>query len=155
METTHCGNIRILKAAEGMRLHRKDEELRPMKEMSVAITLLNSDSVADFEEVAESDLPLYSREEYEVRAAELVRRHYSEADEFAIQRKMLDLLINPEPSTLSDMGEPSAEPKALTDFRQYSATVESCKAEAKQALTKEAEARATGMQEVPESYKME
>lgn len=141
----------LLEADEGMALHKIGTELMPADGMPKGLTLRPDESPQDYEEIAISSLPLYSREEYEVRAAELVRRHYSEADEFAIHRKMLDLLINPEASILSDTGEPFAEPKALTDFRQYSATVESCKAEAKQALTKEAEERTTqGTQEVPD-----
>lgn len=140
IKTILRGNHMMIAASEGMKIIRKGAEPEPASMMPAAMTLLPGESPEDYEEIAVADLPLFSRQEYEAKAAELVRREYTEAQEFALQRKVIDAMVNP--AAVAEVDEATGEPMVLTEFRAYSATVEGCKAEAKRLLEAEARARA-------------
>lgn len=82
-----------------------------------AIIMLPSDTILDFEEVAE--IPSYTKTEYDDKVAQLVRERYTESEEFAIQRKALNAFF-------SDNQE-----KDLSEYNQYNTFVEECKQQAK------------------------
>jgi len=94
-------------------------------------TTLPTDTVDDFEEVDE--LPAYTKAEYDAKVAELVRRKYSESEEFAIQRKMLNTLLSP--MTLSE----DAAENAVSEYAEYNEYVERCKADAPAAVVADKE----------------
>lgn len=89
-------------------------------------TVLKSDTIADFEEV--DSIPKYTKSEYDAKVAELVREKYSESEEFALQRKMLNTLISP--MTLSD----EVVETISKEYAAYNEYVEQCKADAPQAI---------------------
>lgn len=90
------------------------------------ITLLPGDTADSFEEVDE--VPRYTKAEYDAKVAELVRRRYTDSEEFALQRKMLNTLLSP--ATLSeDVAESAAD-----EYAAYNAYVESCKTKAVEIL---------------------
>ena len=80
-----------------------------------------------FEEV--DSVPAYTKGEYDHQVAAMVRERYSESEEFAIQRKMLNALMAPAP--LGE-GEELSGP-AVDEFAEYNAYVEKCKLRAKDA----------------------
>lgn len=80
------------------------------------------DTVSDFEEVDEK--PAYTKAEYDAKVAELVRRRYSESEEFAIQRKAINAAFSPSASG----GENGM---ALEEYRTYNDYVDGCKNAAK------------------------
>lgn len=90
-------------------------------------TVLDNDAEADFEEVDE--IPPFTKEEYDAKVAELVRRRYSASEEFAIQRKAVNLMLNPQ---TIDADSEVALP-ILDDFNEYNAYVEECKVRARDA----------------------
>lgn len=81
-------------------------------------TILKTDTIADFEEVDE--LPMFTKQEYDDKVAELVRSRYNESEEFAIQRKAINAAFSP--SVVSDNAQ-----KALNEYAAYNAYVEECK----------------------------
>lgn len=84
--------------------------------------------VDNYEEVLKADVPAYTKAEYDTKVAQMVRERYSESEEFALQRKMLNSLLSP--ATLSaDTAE-----KTLTEYSEYNNYVERCKADAPQAI---------------------
>lgn len=88
-------------------------------------TVLQGETEADFEEV--DAVPSMTKAEYDARVAALVRQRYSESEEFAIQRKAMNLLLNPEP-----VNEEGFDPtQTLAEFNAYNAYVEQCKLQAK------------------------
>lgn len=89
-------------------------------------TTLPTDTESSFEEVDE--LPPYTKAEYDAKVAEMVRQRYTESEEFAIQRKMLNLMLTP--AVMSDRGESEAD-KTMTEYAAYNDYVEQCKADAK------------------------
>lgn len=95
------------------------------------ITIKKGDE-SKWEEVSVSDIPPYTRSEYEEKTVELIRQKYSESDEFAIQRKMLNAMT---PQTLSDNEAVNDSEKAIAEYTEYNQYVESCKAKAKVILT--------------------
>lgn len=88
--------------------------------------VLPGDTADLFEEIDE--VPAYSKTEYDDKVNELVRRRYSESEEFAIQRKMLNTLMTPAP--LSD----DAIENAVAEYDAYNAYVEQCKLDAPQEI---------------------
>ena len=89
----------------------------------------------DWEEVPVGDIPAYTRNEYETKVDELIRRRYSASEEFAIQRKMLNALM---PQTAALDGDAEAATfdadKAIAEYAEYNAYAEQCKAEAPAAI---------------------
>jgi len=74
----------------------------------------------------ETEMPAYTKAEYDAKVAELVRERYSESEEFALQRKAINAAFSP--STLS-----SDSSGALEEYATYNSYVEECKARAKDA----------------------
>lgn len=85
-----------------------------------------------WEQVAVSDIPPYTRQEYIDKTISLIREKYTESDEFAIQRKMLNAMM---PQTLSEDEAVNDNEKAITEYTEYNQYVESCKAKAKEILS--------------------
>lgn len=83
---------------------------------------------AEWEEIAVTDIPLYTKAEYDAKVAELVREKYTADEEFALQRKMLNVIMSPD--TISADGSAS---KALEEYQAYNTYVQECKARAKDA----------------------
>lgn len=96
-----------------------------------------------WEEVAVSDIPPYTKAEYDAKVAELVRERYTADEEFAIQRKMIGAMTTPSPlSEAADADSAPADSAAILDeFQAYNAYVEQCKARAKDAGLYAAEER--------------
>lgn len=90
-------------------------------------TSLPGYSAGMFEEV--DSVPAYTKGQYDEMVALLVRERYTESEEFAIQRKMLNALMAPAPI---NEGEALSGP-AVDEFAEYNAYVEECKLKAKDA----------------------
>jgi len=87
-------------------------------------TTLPTDTVYNFEEADE--IPPYTKAEYDAKVAELVRERYTEREEFAIQRKAINVAFSP--STLS-----ADNSSVLEEYTAYNAYVEDCKIRARNA----------------------
>ncbi len=81
-----------------------------------------TDSVDNYEEV--SEMPEYTKQEYDAKVAELVREKYTENEEFALQRKAINAAFST--STLS-----ADDNSALNEYFAYNSYVEDCKMRAK------------------------
>lgn len=84
-------------------------------------------------EMTLDEIPPFTKREYDAKVNELVRERYSESEEFAIQRKMLDAILSPAPLAIEEADE-AAEPTTTTpadEFAAYNAYVEECKTAAK------------------------
>lgn len=81
---------------------------------------------SEWEEIAVTDIPLYTKAEYDAKVAELVREKYTADEEFALQRKMLNVIMSPD--TISADGSAS---KALEEYQAYNTYVQECKQRAK------------------------
>ena len=68
-------------------------------------------------------MPPYSKTEYEAKVAEMVREKYSESEEFALQRKAINAMINPDAIPVDADGTPSV----INSFNEYNRFVEQCK----------------------------
>lgn len=89
----------------------------------------------DWEEVAAGDIPAYTRNEYETKVDDLIRRRYSASEEFAIQRKMLNALMPQTAALDGDAGTAAFDAdKAIAEYAEYNAYAEQCKAEAPAAI---------------------
>lgn len=89
-----------------------------------SIIMLAWDTLDMYEEV--SEIPKYTKDEYDAKVAELVRGRYTESEEFAIQRKAINASFSPSVT--------SAE-TALSEYAEYNAFVEECKIQAKEILS--------------------
>lgn len=85
-------------------------------------TVLPSDTLYDFEEVEE--LPRYTKAQYDAKVEELIRERYTDSEEFALQRKMINATSTPE----------RADNRAVEEYEAYNAFVEECKVRAKEIL---------------------
>lgn len=83
---------------------------------------------SEWEEIAVSDIPPYTKAEYDNKVAELVREKYTADEEFALQRKMLNAVMSPE--TISADGSAG---RAIDEYQAYNAYVQGCKQRAKDA----------------------
>lgn len=101
-------------------LHRIGNEDYPI----IRHAFVKVDDVDNYEEIAVSDIPPYTKTEYDKKVAELVREKYSESEEFAIQRKAINAAFSPSPQT-------AANNNAMAEYSEYNAFVESCKQKAK------------------------
>lgn len=100
-------------------LHRLNSDLYFKKS-----TVLPFETINDFEEVDE--IPAYTKSEYDEKVNELIRERYTESEEFALQRKMMNTLMNPSPiSTLSTTSSIKDE------YFAYNQYCEECKVKAK------------------------
>lgn len=81
---------------------------------------------SEWEEAAVTDIPPYTKDEYDKKVAELVREKYTADEEFALQRKMLNAVMSPD--TISAEGSAS---KALEEYQAYNVYVQECKLKAK------------------------
>lgn len=79
-----------------------------------------------WEEIAVSDIPPFTKDEYDKKVAELVREKYTADEEFALQRKMLNAVMSPD--TISADGSAN---KALEEYQAYNVYVQECKQKAK------------------------
>ncbi len=129
-------------ATEGY-LHRIGSAEYPQIRRAI---LMPGQTINLYEEVME--LPLYTKAEYDAKVSELIRAKYSADEEFALQRKMIDALLNPEPVTLDEDGEPTAEPKAVSEYRAYTAYAERCKLDAPAAIIADHEAEEARRREI-------
>ena len=96
-------------------------------------TVLSGETEADFAEVDE--VPEYTKAEYDAMVARLVRQRYSADEEFAIQRKMIDAMVNPVTA------DADSEPVAMQEFRVYNEFVNECKEKAPYLLIEEIDRR--------------
>ena len=84
--------------------------------------MLPTDTIENFEEYTE--LPPYTKDEYDSKVAELIRQKYSSDEENAIKSKAIAALL---PDTLSD----EEREKNLEQFAAFNAYREECKVLAK------------------------
>lgn len=127
MTTRHLtSGLVMLFASEGCVLRKKGSD--PHSDIRQAT--VRATDLSDWEEVPVEDIPAYTKAEYDAKVSEMVRGRYSADEEFALQRKMIDALLNPAAMTLDDNGEPST-PGVIDEFNAYNTYVEQCKARAK------------------------
>lgn len=128
-----------LTASEGYKLTKQEDDPYNAKGQ----TTVKAEDVELYTEIPVSEIPAYSQASYKAKAAELVRRRYSDSEEFAIQRKMINVLFAP--VTLAETDDPteqSADPtEIIAKYGEYNAYVESCKAEAKRMMEGGGDAR--------------
>lgn len=124
IQTKKIGKLTEIYATQGY-LHRKDTQNYDAIKRRI---LLPAESPQDYEEVME--LPKYTREEYETTVNQLIRQRYSDSEEYAIQRKAMNLLLNPQAIDEEDTGIPAA----VAEFQAYNAYAEQCKTQAIQQL---------------------
>lgn len=137
-KTVLSNNFVSLCAEEGYKL-RKVNYIDPYSDIQkIAVP---AEEVVLWEEVAIEDIPVYPKAQYDEKVAQLVRVRYSESEEFAIQRKMLNILLNPQPMLLdtdSDSTEATTiSNKIVEEYNAYNAYVEKCKADAPQAISED------------------
>lgn len=120
IQTKKIGSLTQLSATEGY-IHKLGTD-----NYAKAIIMLPSETIDMYEEVAE--IPPYTKAEYDAKVNELVRQKYSESEEFAIQRKMLNTLISP--MTLSE----DAAESAMDEYGAYNEYVDKCKSDAPDAI---------------------
>lgn len=117
----------MLTASEDHVLRRKGGD--PHSDIrNVTVTTADLDN---WEEIPEADIPPYTKAEYDAKVAEMVRQRYSESEEFAIQRKVINSMLSP--MTLS---ADSAE-KVMSEYAEYNNYVEQCKLDAPTAIAEE------------------
>lgn len=114
------GYITKLTASKGW-IHKKGTET-----YAKSIMMLPTDSIDDYEEVDE--IPAFTKSEYDRKVAELVRRRYSESEEFAIQRKRMNAITAASGESVA--GSAGSE-LANSEYEEYNSYVERCKEEAK------------------------
>lgn len=133
-QKTINNNLIMLTASEGCVLRRKGGD--PHSEIrNATVTIADLDN---WEDVPVADIPPYTKAEYDAKVAELVRSRYSESEEFALQRKMLNAML-PQPATLSDDSdtEPFNAEKAMAEYTEYNTYVEQCKLSAPAAIAED------------------
>lgn len=116
----------MIAASEGCVLRKKGSD----PHSSIRQTTVKAADLADWEEVEASEVPPYTKEEYDAKVSEMVRERYSANEEFALQRKMIDALLNPAAMTLDENDQPST-PGVIDEFNSYNTYVEQCKTRAK------------------------
>ena len=127
METRKIGKLTEISATNGY-LHKIGSD--NYEECKKRI-LLPSESPSDYEEITE--LPKYTREEYEKKVSELIRERYTSDEESAIVRKAVNLMFNP---SLADEAPKNEDglPFAVDEFNAYNTFAEECKVRAKEIL---------------------
>lgn len=100
-------------------LRRKGEDTSttPLRDIHTA-------SPDEWEELPIAELPALTKAEYDAKVAELIRERYTASEEFALHRKVINAAFSPSVA--------SAESSAvMTEYAEYNAFVEQCKAAAK------------------------
>lgn len=116
-----------LKAAYGY-IHRKGTD------NYAKATIMLSGETLDMYEIVDKK-PEYTKAECDAKVNELVRMRYSESEEFAIQRKMLSVMLPQLMALSDDENTGSIDPeKAMSEYAKYNAYVEKCKLDAPQAV---------------------
>lgn len=137
-KTTLSDGFVSLRAEEGYKL-RKVNYTDPHSD--IRQTTIPVEEAVLWEEVAVEDMPPYTKAQYDEKVAQLVRARYSESEEFAIQRKMLNVMLNPEPMLLDTDADgteaTTTSDKAVEEYNAYNAYVEQCKADAPQAIAED------------------
>lgn len=80
----------------------------------------------EWEELALSEIPPYTKAEYDAEVEKLIAEKYSAGEESALKRKMINVLMSPD--TISEEGEPS---KIIAEYQAYNVYVQECKLKAK------------------------
>ena len=117
IQETKIGSLTQLSATNGY-LHKIGTDTYVK-----SLVLARGDSPAMYEEVDE--IPPYTKAEYDAKVAEMVRERYSESEEFAIQRKVINSMLSP-----MTLNADTAE-KFMTEYADYNNYVEECKTEAR------------------------
>lgn len=135
-KTTLSDGFVSLRAEEGYKL-RKVNYTDPHSDIQQ--TTIPVEEAVLWEEVAVEDMPPYTKAQYDEKVAQLVRARYSESEEFAIQRKMLNVMLNPEPMLLDADGTEATttSDKAVEEYNAYNAYVEQCKLNAPEAIAED------------------
>lgn len=87
---------------------------------------------SEWEEVALTDIPPYTKSEYDNKVAELVHERYTADEESALHRKMINAIMSPD--TISADGSAN---KALEEYQAYNAYVQGCKERVRKELDME------------------
>ncbi len=87
---------------------------------------------SEWEEVALTDIPPYTKSEYDNKVAELVHERYTADEESALHRKMINAIMSPD--TISADGSAN---KALKEYQAYNAYVQGCKERVRKELDME------------------
>lgn len=122
------GPLCILKVAEGF-MHKKGTDI-----YAKSIVMLPADTLDMYEEVDE--IPLYTKAAYDAKVNELVRERYSESEEFAIQRKMINVTVSSTPLAMNDAAD-----TIISEYAAYNTFVEECKEKARAAILEDIERR--------------
>lgn len=85
--------------------------------------ILKTDTVEDYEEVDE--IPVYTKDEYNDKVNELIRLKYSQAEENAIKRKMINAMFTP-----NNLSEERFE-YIINEYTEFNNYVEECLSKAK------------------------
>lgn len=112
-------------------LHRVNNKDYP----KIRKVFVKVEDIINYEEIAILDIPVYTKVEYDNKVAQFVRERYSESEEFAIQRKMLNITLNP--TLFSDVIDSTAKAKVIEEYQAYNLYVEQCKAKAAKVLIEE------------------
>lgn len=115
----------MIAASDGCVLRRKGAD----PHSTIRQATVKAVYLSDWEEAEASEVPPYTKAEYDAKVAEMVRERYSESEEFAIQRKVINSMLSP--MTLSAESTESI----FTEYTTYNNYVEDCKARAKVELS--------------------
>lgn len=129
MEIKQLSNGRVEISTDSAHVIRKKGDNDPTE---IRRRRINADELDQWEEVAVEDLLPYTTAEYNAKVDALVKERYTQSEENAITRKLLNTLLHPEAATLAETGEADgALPKEVAQFEAYNAYVEQCKLRAK------------------------
>ena len=84
-------------------------------------TTVRAEEASAWEEVEQ---PAFTKAEYDAKVAELIRERYTADEEFALHRKMLNAAFSPSVASVESNA-------VMTEYAEYNAFVEQCKAAAK------------------------
>lgn len=87
-----------------------------------SLIMLSQDSLEDYEEVDE--IPSYTKSEYDNKVNELIRERYTQSEENALKRKIINTLL------LNTLSEDTAE-HIIDEYSEFNTYVEHCKVLAK------------------------
>lgn len=128
----------MIAASEGCVLRRKGSDPHSdIRNVTVAMA-----DLGNWEEVEASEVPPYTKAEYDAKVAEMVRERYSADEEFAIQRKVLNSILSP-----MELSADAAE-MVMTEYAEYNNYVEQCKLDAPTAIVEEKTRQEAEMEEM-------
>lgn len=125
METKQLNNGKVEIWTNAAHVIRKKGDKDPT---DIRRRRINVDELDQWEEIAVSDIPPYTKSEYDKKVAEFVREKYTADEEFALQRKVINATMSPE--TIS---EDATANKVLSEYQAYNSYVQECKERAKDA----------------------